>query len=43
MIDTLLLVEIKRILACDMGASKKVKRIQSLIIRWTSASTSNDL
>ena len=43
MIDTVLLVGIKRILDSDMGAGKKVKRIQSLIIRWTSASTSNDL
>tara|TARA_R110000796_G_scaffold222875_1_gene339084 strand:- start:1 stop:132 length:132 start_codon:yes stop_codon:yes gene_type:complete len=43
MIDTVLLAGIKRILASDMKAGKKLKRIESLIIRWTSASTSSEL
>mgnify|MGYP003664791236 CR=1 FL=1 len=43
MIDTVLLAGIKRLLDSDMKAGKKVKRIRALIIRWTFASTSNEL
>ena len=41
--DPILIADIKRTLASEMRAAKKIKAIRALIIRWTSASTSNDL
>jgi hypothetical protein len=43
MIDTVLLTAINRVLDSDMKASKKVKSIRALIVRWTIAGISNAL
>ena len=41
--DPILIEDIKRMLASEMRAAKKIKAIRALIARWTVASASNEL